>query len=100
MKHFEVVPVPMGEGWVMVAALGQEDRESAALFRPEYREVAQEFADRLNVRAAVAQLLTCPKCGQPADQVDRQLGKPTEYGHKGPGGQLVVHLDRLPEIGR
>lgn len=51
--RYGVYPVPEGAGWVMVADLAEpgEGGEIVALFRPEYREEAQEMADRLNIRA-------------------------------------------------
>jgi hypothetical protein len=51
-NRFGVYSVPEGAGWVMVADLAEagEGGEIAALFRPEHAELAQEFADRLNVR--------------------------------------------------
>lgn len=55
MKRYGVYPVPEGDGWVMVADLAEpgDGGEIAALFRPGYREEAQEFADRLTIRDAV-----------------------------------------------
>jgi len=50
--RYAVQAVPQGAGWLMVADLLSDRPEvmPAAMFRPEYREEAQEFADRLNVR--------------------------------------------------
>ena len=48
--RFEVVPVPQGEGWLMVADLRTLHSEIVAMFRAEYAAMAQEFADRLNLR--------------------------------------------------
>jgi hypothetical protein len=51
--RYVVQPVPQGSGWLMVADLLADRPEvsPAAMFRPDYRAEAQEFADRLNVRA-------------------------------------------------
>lgn len=51
IARYVVQAIPEGEGWLMVADLVLPlDGAPAALFRPEYREEAQEFADRLNIR--------------------------------------------------
>jgi hypothetical protein len=49
MDRFEVIPVQGGDGWFMV--VNQPMTFIAAMFRPEHRDMAQEMADRLNVRA-------------------------------------------------
>lgn len=52
--QYEVRPVPNGEGWIMVVSLFTTvptPSTIAAMFRPEHRDMAQEMADRLNVRA-------------------------------------------------
>jgi hypothetical protein len=52
--RYEVQPVLDGDGWVMVVALFATfpaPSHVAAMFRPEHRDMAQEMADRLNVRA-------------------------------------------------
>jgi phosphoribosylformylglycinamidine (FGAM) synthase-like amidotransferase family enzyme len=81
MKRFEVFPVPHGEGWLMVASLDQEeqeDRESAALFRPEYREEAQQFADRMNgVRRSPTRVYRILDDG---GQACTSTGHPDRYG--------------------
>jgi hypothetical protein len=49
--RYGVHPVPEGEGWVMVVDPDVPLPDAvAAMFRLEHREIAQEFADRLNVR--------------------------------------------------
>lgn len=51
IARYVVQAVPEADGWLMVADLVLPlDGQPAAMFRPEYREEAQEFADRLNVR--------------------------------------------------
>lgn len=50
---FEVIPVPAGSGWVMVVELTDVDpgkHEIAAMFADQHAEMAQEMADRLNLR--------------------------------------------------
>lgn len=52
--RYEVQPVLDGDGWVMVAFLATTvwaPSYVAAMFRPEHRDMAQEMADRLNVRS-------------------------------------------------
>lgn len=65
---FEVIPVPAGSGWVMVVDVPEVgEHEIAAMFAAQHAEMAQEMADRLNLRrlacapagfsAAIAELI-------------------------------------------
>lgn len=48
---FEVIPVPTGSGWLMVVDTPEDDDyEIAAMFAAQHAEMAQEMADRLNLR--------------------------------------------------
>jgi hypothetical protein len=96
MTRYEVVRMAGTPGWVMV---GDMDRKSVgpavALFMDDFEEVAQEFADRLNVRVAAGSLVACPLCGRPADDSTGVQGG-TSYVHYGEGGaHPLVHVDQV-----
>lgn len=48
---FEVVDLAATPGWVMVGDTGVAETPAEAVMKAEHREIAQEMADRLNVRA-------------------------------------------------
>jgi 4-hydroxy-3-methylbut-2-en-1-yl diphosphate synthase IspG/GcpE len=100
MTHYEVVPMVGTPGWVMVGDVSRPSVGPAvALFMEEFAEIAQEMADRLNLRVAAGKLVACPTCSRPADQVERELDKPARFLHRGPYGEHW-HTDRLPELTR
>lgn len=90
MSRFEVVDMVSEPGWVMVGDMSRPNFGPAiALFMVEFREIAQEMADRLNVRVAAGKMIACPTCSRPVDEVDQETGQPTRYVHRGPGGTFV-----------
>jgi 4-hydroxy-3-methylbut-2-en-1-yl diphosphate synthase IspG/GcpE len=98
MTHYEVVSMVGTPGWVMVGDMSRPSMGPAvALFMEEFADVAQEMADRLNLRVAVGKLTACPTCSRPADQVNRWIDRPAEFVHEGPYGRYVHH-DGLADL--